>query len=116
MNKEEGVDRNKKSTSLYWIKLKLRYLLANDDGYMEKYLSELDVIDRLLAKSVLKEMHCAKYVSLLTLAEKIHQSTDEIFYKTSCPCVLRPNSIIINAWEIFIAVVLLILAFSTLTT
>lgn len=105
------MDRNKKSTSLYWIKLKLRYLLANDDGYMEKYLSELDVIDRLLAKSVLKEMHCAKYVSLLTLAEKIHQSTDEIFYKTSCPCVLRPNSIIINAWEIFIAVVLLILAF-----
>lgn len=108
---EHSATENKKSTSLYWIKLTLRNLLANDEGYMEKYLSELDVIDRLMAKSVLKEMHCAKYLSLLVLADKMHQSTDEIFYKSSCPCTLRPNSIILHAWDVLIAAILLILGF-----
>lgn len=100
-----------KSMSLKWIKLTLKRLFSKEDHFFESYIQRLGTEERLLVLTVTKMLYCAKYLDLLVLSETGELAMDVIFARTSCPCILRPNSVLVKWWEKFISITVLCYAF-----
>lgn len=98
-------------STMKFIKVTLRRLMSKDDNYMEHYMRQLTVEDRIMVESYNKLMFCPTYLDMLVLTDEVELVTDSIFLSTSCPCILQPDSVMTRAWEMIVLTVLLVTIF-----
>lgn len=99
------VDKNEEleMLTLRWLKTSLHYLI-DKNKQME------NEVKRVIKQTNFKNIaFCTEYLDLMVIAEKIELVTDTVFLRTTCPCLLRPNSFIVLAWNYIVITIIFIL-------
>lgn len=106
-----NVKESSQLLTMKWLKMTLNVLLSREANYFHDYLKTLNIEDRLLAITLTKLLFCPNYLDLLVLTKQTEFMGDRIFVKSTFPCILQPESILIRLWEKFVSIAVLIFIF-----
>ena len=95
-------DNRRGSLTMKWIKITIKGLLyetkIREDIYSRKDTLHLD-----------KHVFCSKYLDMITIAPDAELISDSVFVRNTFPFVFKSESILLDMWNMFIIIVVLIL-------
>lgn len=96
------------SLTLKWIKTTITERSMGTDEYKKK-LEIMSIEERETIDVLNKISFYRKYMDLLVISKQLELITDILFLRTSCPCILQPDSVVIKMWNYIIAILALAL-------
>ncbi|KAI4469151.1 cyclic nucleotide-gated cation channel subunit a [Holotrichia oblita] len=98
--------------TIIWIKNTLHKLMSKDKESARRHeFQNIYLVSETNESSLNKMAFSAKFLNTMVIAERIDVDLDTVFVKPTYPCILRPNSFMVNVWEIFILTITIFVAF-----
>ncbi|KAF5288618.1 hypothetical protein FQR65_LT11989 [Abscondita terminalis] len=92
--------------TVIWLKSTLHKLMSKDKTTFDKHVCQNVFLRDEFDEDNFKHRHfTAENLDLIAISERLQLVTDSVFVKSSCPCILQPNSVLVTLWDFSIAIV-----------